>query len=64
MLGQVYCVGISRRRFAGAFSREKRERPLTYADSKAAAILKHAPPTSGTQNEEDICSLDIRLFAD
>lgn len=35
MPGQVYCVGISRRRFAGAFSRE---RTLTYADSKAAAI--------------------------
>lgn len=40
-LGQVYRAGISRRRFAGAFSLVRSERTLTYADSKAAAISRN-----------------------
>lgn len=62
MPGRVYRAGISCRRFAGAFSREKREDVDLCWQQGCGYILKHAPPASGTQNEGYIRALEIEIL--
>lgn len=49
-LCQVYCVAVSRHRFAEAFSCEKREDVDLCWQQGCGCILKHATPASGTQS--------------